>query len=332
MMNGQPQINMLIPLFNEEEVFEELTRRLTAVMDNSYLSISVIMVDDGSRDNTSLLMKRKSMEDPRFVSVILSRNFGHQLALTAGLAHVNATEAVFILDGDLQDPPELLEEFYIYLKQGYDVIYAVRKKRKEIFLKRWAYKGFYMLMKYISYFEIPLDSGDFSLVSRRVIDELNHMKEESRFLRGMRSWIGYKQIGVPYDRQERYSGGSKYTFKRLLSLAYNGIFNFSEFPIKFISNLGVITVLISLIYLATTLVKKFVYGVVPEGFTGLIFAIVLFGGVQLMSIGILGEYIIRIFFQVKNRPLFIVKEIIRKPEQEQEPEPVLNEQDGEAVL
>jgi dolichol-phosphate mannosyltransferase len=316
-----PQVNLLIPLYNEEEVFDELTKRLTRVMDNTSLKVSVIMVDDGSRDNTSILMKRKSLEDARFTSVFLSRNFGHQLALTAGLSYVDATDAVFILDGDLQDPPELLETFYEQYKAGYDVVYAVRQKRKESLPKRIAYKTFYLIMKKITNFDMPLDSGDFSLVSRRVIDELNQMREESRFLRGMRSWVGYKQIGVTYDRQERHSGESKYTFKKLLSLAYNGIFNFSEFPIKFITNLGLFTVLISLVYITITLVKRYFFGVVPEGFTGLIVAIVLFGGVQLISIGILGEYIIRIFFQVKNRPLFIVRECIKN-----------KEQDGKAVL
>lgn len=307
-----PQINMLIPLYNEEDVFEELMRRLTAVMDASQLSISVIMVDDGSRDQTSILMKRQSLADARFTSVFLSRNFGHQLALTAGLSYVNASEAVLILDGDLQDPPELVEEFYEQYKLGYDVVYAVRKTRKENALKKLTYKTFYWLLKKISYLDIPLDSGDFSMVSRRVVDEMNQMGEQSRFLRGMRSWIGYQQIGVPYDRDERQAGAPKYTIGKLIELAFNGIFNFSFFPVKLITNVGLLTIVGSLIYLIMTLVKKYAFGQVPEGFTAIITVIILFGGVQLVSIGILGEYIIRIFFQVKNRPLFIVKNIIHQ--------------------
>ncbi len=309
-----PQINMLIPLYNEEEVFGELTARLATVMDRSQLSISVIMVDDGSRDRTAELMREKSLADGRFTSVFLSRNFGHQLALTAGMSCVDATEGVFILDGDLQDPPELIEEFYPHLANGYDVVYAIRKKRKEFFLKTLSYKLFYLILKKIAYLDIPLDSGDFSLVSRRVVDELNGMKERSRFLRGMRSWVGYQQIGVAYERQERQAGETKYSFKQLLALAKNGIFNFSEFPIKIVTNLGLFTIMISLIYLAVTLVKRFVYGVVPEGFTALLFVIVLFGGVQLVSIGILGEYILRIFFQAKGRPLFVIKRTIKNKE------------------
>jgi len=212
-----PQINILVPLYNEEEVFGELVARLSKVMDDSALRIKVILVDDGSLDHTSDLMRELSMKDERYSSVFLSRNFGHQLALTAGLDYVDAAEAVFIIDGDLQDPPELLEEFYPYLKKGYEVIYAVRKKRKEFFLKTCAYNFFYRLLKRMSKFEIPADAGDFSLISRRVVNDMNRMREESRFLRGMRSWVGYKQIGVEYERAERDKGNTKYTLKKLIS-------------------------------------------------------------------------------------------------------------------
>jgi len=309
-MEAPPQINFLIPLYNEEEVFDELVSRLTSVMDNSDLSMTVVMVDDGSLDSTSTLMQNLSLKDSRFGSVFLSRNFGHQLALTAGLTLVDACEAVLILDADLQDPPELIGEFYPYLKKGYDVVYAVRKKRKENLVKKFAYKLFYVLLKRISYFDIPLDAGDFALISRRVVNDLNRMPEQSRYLRGMRSWIGYKQIGVEYERAHRHSGDTKYSFKMLLSLAYNGIFNFSTLPVKFIFNIGVLTVLTTLTYLAYVLVKKYYLGDVPEGFTGLISTIILFGGLQLIGLGIIGEYILRIFFQVKNRPLFIIRKYI----------------------
>lgn len=306
-----PQINIVIPLFNEEDVFDDLMKRLTAVIDASQLTVTVIMIDDGSRDNTAFLMEQKSIQDERFVSVILSRNFGHQYALTAGFTFVDASEAVFIIDGDLQDPPELLDEFYEQIKLGFDVVYAVREKRKENYFKKIAYKSFYRFLKRISYIDFPLDSGDFSLVSRRVVDHINSMPEESRFLRGMRSWIGFKQVGITYERSKREAGESKYTFRKLLKLALNGIFNFSEYPIKFVSNLGLVTVLLSLIYFGITLVKRFYFGTVPEGFTALVLLIIFFGGVQLIAIGIIGEYVLRIFFQVKNRPLFIVKDVIK---------------------
>ncbi len=310
-MNKLVKINIIVPLYNEEKVFKSLQKRLTDLMDNSLLNISVIMIDDGSSDNTVNLMEELSLQDSRFTSVFLSRNFGHQLALSAGFSVANATEAVFVIDGDLQDPPELLEKFYEYFKQDYDVVYAIRKKRKESFFKRAAYSIFYKVLKRISYIDIPLDSGDFALISRRVVDEIVGMKEECRFIRGMRTWVGYKQIGVPYERQERHSGDSKYSFSKLLKLAFNGIFNFSEFPIQFISGLGLFTILVSSSYLIYAFLKMLLIGEVPEGFIGIIFIVTLFGGIQLLSIGILGEYILRIFLQVKARPLFIIKKQIQ---------------------
>lgn len=305
-----PEINIIIPLYNEEKVFPLLIARIKALLDQSHLAITVILVDDGSTDTTSILMKQLSSGDERFSSVILSRNFGHQLALTAALTKVNASEAVMIIDGDLQDPPELLEEMHKLYKEGYDVVYAVRESRKEGFFKVGFYKLFYRMLQKIASIDIPLDSGDFSLLSRRVVDVINEMPEESRYLRGMRSWIGFKQIGYKYSRPDRQAGTTQYTFRHLLRLAMNGIFNFSEFPIKFITFLGVSTMSISVIYFIVTLVKRFSSDYVPDGFTAIVFLIILFGGVQLISIGIIGEYLIRVFFQVKKRPLFIIKELI----------------------
>lgn len=306
-----PQVNIIVPLYNEEEVFGELIGRLDKLIRDSSLSVEVILVDDGSMDGTPGLMRDLSMGNEKYQSVFLSRNFGHQLALSAGLSRANASDAVLIIDGDLQDPPELLHEFYGYYEKGYDVVYAVRENRKDSFLKRTACKAFYRILKAISYIDIPLDSGDFALVSRRVVDQLNRMPEESRFLRGMRSWIGYRQIGVPYDRQGREFGKSKYSLRQLTILALNGIFNFSDYPIKMLIRIGMLTFLLSSSYLAYAIFKKLVYHDVPDGFTALLSVITLFGGVQLVAIGIIGEYILRIFFQVKGRPLYIVKERVR---------------------
>lgn len=305
-----PEINIIIPLYNEEQVFPLLINRITELIDRSTLSISVILVDDGSTDATPFLMKQLSSEDERFASIILSRNFGHQLALTAALTLVNASEAVLIIDGDLQDPPELLGDMYLLYKEGYDVVYAVRESRKEGFFKVGFYKLFYRILQRIASIDIPLDSGDFSLLSRRVVNVFNAMPEESRYLRGMRSWVGFKQIGYKYSRPDRQAGTTQYSFRHLLRLAMNGIFNFSEFPIKFITFLGVSTMSIGVIYFIVTLVKRFSSDYVPDGFTAIVFLIILFGGVQLISIGIIGEYLIRVFFQVKKRPLFIIKELI----------------------
>jgi len=307
---NQPQINIVAPLYNEEQVFDELVSRLQKLIDNSPLSIEVILVDDGSKDNTPVKMRELSLINEKFQSIILSRNFGQQLALSAGLKYVNSSEAVLIIDGDLEDPPELLEEFYTYYQKGYDVVYAVRKKRKESYVKRLAYKWFYKFLKKISYIEMPLDSGDFSLISLKIVKQLNQMPEESRFLRGMRSWIGFTQIGVEYEREKRFVGKSKYTIKKLIKLAFSGFLNFSEYPIKVITNLGLFIVITSSIYFFYVVLKKIFYGDVPQGFTALLFMIILFGGIQLLAIGIIGEYVLRIFFQVKKRPLYILKERI----------------------
>ncbi len=305
-----PQISIVAPLYNESESFPHLIERLTKLMDSLTVRVEVVLIDDGSRDNTALQMRQIALTDSRYHCVFLSRNHGHQLALTAGLANARGTEALFVIDGDLQDPPELLPDFYQKMQEGYDVVYAIRRKRKENIIKRTGYFLFYRLLKSISYVDIPLDSGDFALISRRVADVLNQMPEESRFLRGMRSWIGFKQTGFEYERSERVAGESKYTFKQLFRLAYNGIFNFSEFPISFMTRAGGVSIAIALIYFVVVLAKKLFYADVIEGFTALLFVIILFSGVQLMALGIIGEYVLRIFFQSKGRPLFIVKESI----------------------
>ncbi len=309
----EPKLSFVVPLFNEAESFASLIERLNDVLANTLVSIEIVLVDDGSSDNTAILMQEVALINGNYNCIFLARNYGHPIALTAGLANARATEAVMIIDGDLQDPPELLTKFYDYYKQGYDVVYGIRKKRKENFIKKMAYHSFYRLLKSISYIDMPLDTGDYSLISRRIIDILNKMPEESRYIRGMRSWVGFKQIGIEYEREQRFAGTSKYSFKMLFQLAYNGIFNFSEFPIKFITNLGLLSVLISLLYLIQTIYKRIMDPTFPVGFTGLLFAIILFGGVQLISLGVIGEYVLRIFFQVKGRPLFVVKsKIINK--------------------
>ena len=305
-----PQISIVAPLYNESESFTHLVQRLNALMDSISLVVEVVLIDDGSKDDTALRIRQLALTDKRYHGVFLSRNHGHQLALTAGIATARGSEALFVIDGDLQDPPELLPEFYKLYKEGNDVVYAVRRKRKEGFIKRTAYHLFYRLLSAISYVDIPLDSGDFALISRRAVDVLNKMPEESRYLRGMRSWIGFKQTGFEYERSARVAGESKYGFKRLLGLAYNGIFNFSEFPIKFMSRTGGVAILISLVYFVVVVVKKMFFAHVIEGFTSLLFVIILFSGVQLLALGIIGEYVLRIFFQSKNRPLYIIKEEI----------------------
>ena len=305
-------ISIIVPLYNEQAVFDNLIERLVNVIDTTLFSCEVILIDDGSTDNTRQLVEKICEKDSRFTGILLSRNHGHQLAVSAGLANVRGQKGAMIIDGDLQDPPELVKEFYELLVNGYDVIYAIRKNRKESFLKKVAYSTYYRLQKKISSFNIPIDSGDFSMLSRRVVDNMNNMPEQSRYLRGMRAWVGFKQIGYEYDRDQRHAGETKYSWNKLFELAFNGIFNFSDFPVKFITRMGFITVVFSLIYFGFNIYRKLFYNDVPQGFTATILAIILFSGVQLISLGLIGEYVLRIYNQVRNRPLFIIEKIIQE--------------------
>ena len=301
-------VAILVPLFNEEKVIVPLLDRLHSVIKQLNIEVSVLFIDDGSTDNTSQIIFAGIEGKKNYSAIFLSRNFGHQAAITAGLAELrNKYDAVFVIDGDLQDPPELLIGFIDEMNKGYDVVYGIRSNRKESFLKKVLYKGYYRVVTKFSNIQMPLDAGDFSLISKRIVTSLNSLPEESRYLRGLRSWVGFKQIGIPYDRDERFSGSSKYSYRTLFRLAFNGIFNFSELPIRAIGYMGGFLTGASAIYLGATLYKKLMYNTVPEGFTALIFAIVLFSGVQLLSLSIIGEYILRIFFQVKKRPLFIIE-------------------------
>ncbi len=301
------QISIVVPVYNEEQVITLLFERLKRLMDDAPLKIECIFINDGSNDSTASQLISICMNDTRFQYISFSRNFGHQVAIAAGLKNTRAREAVFIIDADLQDPPELLMEFYKKYREGYDVVFGIRRNRKESWLKRSLYYLFYRVINRIATLRFPVDAGDFCLVSRRAVDVINRFPEEAVFIRGIRSLIGFKQIGIEYERAPRAGGNARYSYTGLLRLAMNGFYNFSEVPIRLISYLGILSILIALIYLIATLIDKFVYDTVPQGFTSILFAIVLFGGVQLLSIGVIGEYIIRTFFQVKNRPPFIIE-------------------------
>ena len=313
-MKARPNVSIVIPLYNEEQLFELLIAKLNEVLSSVPFSVEVVLVDDGSDDNTPHLIEQLALSNNAYQALILSKNHGHQIAISAGLAHASATEAVMVIDADLQDPPEMLRDFYEKFKSGYDVVYGIRKSRKGSPLMKILYWIYYRVLDSISNIKLPLDVGDFCLMSRKVVDQLNNMPEQSRFIRGMRSWIGFKQVGIEYERQERVAGDSKYTFKKLFILAYNGIFNFSDYPIKLMMKLGLTSIVVSLAYLIFVLIKKYFVGDVPTGFTAMIFAIVLFSGVQLISLSIIGEYMIRIYKEVRNRPMFIVQSRILEGE------------------
>jgi len=307
----KPQVSIVIPLYNESAVFESLIARLNALNTHISESFEVILIDDGSTDNTAHLMKEIAHKDERYHCIFLSRNMGHQAALSAGLQYVEASEAVITMDGDLQDPPELIKDFLSKFKEGYDVVYAVRSVRKESFLKRFCYWLFYRVQSLLVNIPIPLDSGDFAMISRRVVDHMNSMPEHNRFLRGMRSWVGFKQVGLKYERDSRAAGKTKYSFRNLLKLAFDGIFSFTNVPLRFITIIGLFAMCISLAYVTFMIVIKLRYGDVPKGFTTLIVAMTFLSSVQLISLGIIGEYLFRIFTEVKNRPHFIISERIK---------------------
>jgi len=307
-----PELSLVIPLYNEEEVFEILKARLLQVLDNADISMEIVLVNDGSSDKTEQLIKNLTLLDNRFVGLSLSRNFGHQLALSAGLKYASATKAIMILDGDLQDPPELWKPFYEKLKEGYDVVYAIRANRKEGFFLKMAYKVYYRIMKHVANLKIPIDAGDFCMISRRVNNLMIKFPEESRYMRGIRTWIGFRQTGFPYSREERKAGKSKYTLRKLIQLAYLGFFNFSDFPIKVIKRIGYLGIALAFGYLLYSLYMKFfVHEEVPRGFNGILFAVVILGSIQFIAIGLIGEYLVRVFFQTKGRPLFLVDWIVK---------------------
>jgi dolichol-phosphate mannosyltransferase len=312
-MASLQRITILIPLYNETAVLPLLFERLDKLQADHDVFIDFLLVDDGSKDDTSQMIANHAYQNEAYSAISLSRNFGHSRAITAGLAQIgDDTDAVFIMDADLQDPPELLNEFISKMNEGFDVVYGIRKNRKESWFKRFCYHIYYRVQKKFSNISMPLDAGDFSLIRRNVVRHLQQMPEESRYLRGLRSWVGYRQTGIAYERSARLSGETKYSYRSLFKLAFNGLFNFSEMPVRLIGIAGMAAIIPSLFYLLITLYKKLVFGTVPEGFTALVFAIVLFSGVQLLSLSIIGEYVLRIFFQVKQRPLFIIKSKIIK--------------------
>jgi len=244
------------------------------------------------------------------VLVELARNFGHQVAISAGLDHARGA-GVVIMDADLQDPPEVLPQFIDKLREGHDVVYAIRERRKEGRLKRAAYSAFYRLLRRVANIDIPLDSGDFCIMNRRVVDLLVSMPERNRFVRGIRSWVGLDQVGLAYERHTRYAGKPKYTFRRLLYLALDGLISFSYMPLRMITVLGFGVSALSIILAIFYAVKKLVAGLNPPGFATLVVAIFFLAGVQLTTLGVVGEYIGRIFEEVKRRPLYVARSITR---------------------
>lgn len=307
-------VSVVVPCFNEEAVLPELFKRLSKAAATWGMDYEIICVDDGSRDDTWKLLKEQHAADPRWRGLSFARNFGHQTAVSAGL-YCAMGDAVVVIDADLQDPPEELCRFFEKWRQGYDVVYAIRQNRKEGVLKKICYWSFYRLMAGIASFDVPLDSGDFCLMNRRVVDIIKQMPERNRFVRGLRAWTGFKQIGIAYERPARAAGETKYGFRKLFKLAWDGLFSFSTVPLVLVSYLGLFISTIAALGIVFTLAQRLFagwfekLGLAPvPGYATTVISVLFLGGVQLLCLGILGEYIGRIYEEVKRRPMWVVRE------------------------
>jgi len=310
--NNMITLSVIIPIYNEEDIFPKLIETLNNNLKGFPKSTEIILVNDGSSDNTPKMIDEICFKNENYIGIHLSRNFGHQQAINAGMNLANG-QFVAIIDGDLQDPPELIPKMLLKLKGGYDVVYGVRKKRKENFVKRFFYNFFYYLFNFLSPLKIPLNSGDFCIMTRRVVDHIKQFKEKHRFNRGLRSYVGFKQISFEYERNARKAGIPKYTVSKLFLLALDGIFTFSEKPLKVATLFGFIVALLSFIYVIYLILWRFITNEDLPGFTTIATGIFFFSGIQLICIGILGEYIGRIHNEVKARPGYIVDKItVRK--------------------
>ena len=304
------RLSVAIPIHNEEAVLPELIARVTAVLDALPGGPhQLVLVDDGSRDRSLQLLEAAAATDDRIVVVSLSRNFGHQAALTAGMDQVDG-DAALVMDGDLQDRPEEIPRLVAKLEEGYDVVYAHRVRRKEGILLRSAYFLFYRFLTTMSELKLPLDAGDFSIMSRRVVTAIRSAPEHNRYLRGLRTWVGFRQTGLEIERAERLAGTSKYSFGALLRLGLDGIFSFSTAPLRAASVLGAIGIMLSVLFTLYAIYARIVLHRSPEGFTAVIGVMTFLSGLNLFFLGIIGEYVGRVYEEAKARPLYVVTRII----------------------
>ena len=310
-MNGAMRLSVAIPFYNEEAGARELLDRVRRVLDRIPGGPhEVVLVDDGSSDGTFGILAAAAREDPRIVAISLSRNFGHQAALAAALDHVSG-DLVVVMDGDLQDPPEVIPSLIEEQAKGFDVVYVRRVARKERWTLRVCYFLFYRLISLLSDVRLPLDAGDFALLSRRVVDVLRQLPEHHRYLRGLRSWTGFRQAGIAVERPERFAGRSKYNALTLLGLAFDALFAFSMVPLRVAALIGLLTAGGSVLFALYSLYVRVFLGPRPQGFTALIVAITFLSGVQLLFLGLIGEYVGRVYEETKARPHYVVAEIVR---------------------
>lgn len=305
-----PHYSFVIPIYNEEANLPELYRRLREVMGSLDGESEIVFVDDGSRDRSLSMLRDLHQQDDRVCYLSLARNFGHQIAVTAGLHFVRG-DAVIVMDADLQDPPELVPVLIRTWQQGYHVVYAQRTQRhKEGWFKRLTAHGFYRVLRHLADVEIPTDTGDFCLMDRQIVDLLNAMPERNRYIRGLRAWVGFRQTAIPFERDPRYAGEVKYTFRKSLALAVNGLVSFSIVPLRLSTYLGLAAAALSLLMVALVIYWRLFAPNSPlTGFAAITVVVFFLGAVQLISIGILGEYIGRIYEEIKGRPLYTLSEV-----------------------
>jgi len=301
-------LSVIVPCYNEEPVLRATHERLTKVLSGMAEDYELIFVNDGSRDQTQAILTQLQLTDPHTRVLLLSRNFGHQIAVSAGIEEA-AGDAVVIIDADLQDPPEVIPQMVALWREGNDVVYGVRIEREgESQFKLWTAKVFYRLINRLSETKMPLDAGDFRLLDRRVVEVIKTMPERARFLRGMVSWAGFRQVSLPYDRAARHAGDSKYPLRKMIHFAMDGIISFSLVPLKVAIWTGFLAIWIAVAGIIVAIIDRMLNKQLTRGWASLFVAVLFMGGVQLVSLGIIGEYLGRIYTEVKRRPLYVVQE------------------------
>jgi glycosyltransferase involved in cell wall biosynthesis len=305
----EPMYSVVAPVFNEEESLPKFYERVTAVMEELGQSFELILVDDGSRDASAAIMRRLHEQDPRVRAILLSRNFGHQIVISAGMDYARG-RAVVIIDADLQDPPEVIKDLVARWHEGYEVVYAQRAERHgESAFKLLTAKFFYRMIRRLTAIDIPPDTGDFRLLDRKVVDVMKRMREHTRFMRGLSIWVGFRRIGVTYVRHERYTGTTKYPLRKMLRFAWDGVTSFSYVPLQLATSFGFAVAGLSLLGILVAIVAR-LFGNAVSGQATTLVAVLFLGGVQLIFLGMIGEYLGRIYDEVRNRPLYIVREVL----------------------
>ncbi len=303
------KISIIVPVYNSASFMHKLLEAIDAEKVKNQWHLELLLIDDGSRDNSYDKIVELSAKYPYIKGFKLSKNFGHQIAVKTGLSHCTG-DYIAIIDDDLQDPPNLLPHFFSFLDKGYDVAYGVRKKRKESLIKRMSYSAFYKILRSMSDIYIPIDSGDFCVMKAHVVKNMLQLNEQNPFIRGIRAWVGFKQIGVEYERHARLEGESGYTLKKLLKIAMDGIFSFSSAPIRFITLLGFVGLGFAIVYSLWIIINYFFRGIAVQGFATLAIIISFFSSLILICLGVIGEYIVRIYDEVRARPYVVIEKTI----------------------